>query len=234
MRQLFLPLSDLLNLFYPHLCLACERNAPAYGEHICVPCQATLPLANFHLAAENPFAERFWGRVSIEAAAALYLFKKGSRVQHLLHQLKYRGKKEIGVLLGRQLGRQLSDSAFFKELDLIVPVPLHPRKQRLRGYNQSEMFAVGLSQGLRIPCAKDGLRRVVHAGSQTQKSREERAEKIKDYFEVKRPELLSGKHVLLADDVMTTGATLEVCAGCLLKLPGTKVSLATIAMAVKG
>ncbi|MEY3367064.1 MAG: hypothetical protein RI973_219 [Bacteroidota bacterium] len=234
MRRLFLPLSDLLNLFYPHLCLACERNAPAYGEHICVPCQATLPLANFHHAAENPFAERFWGRVPIEAAAALYLFKKGSRVQHLLHQLKYRGKKEIGVLLGRQLGRQLSDSALFKELDLIVPVPLHPRKQRLRGYNQSEMFAMGLSQGLRIPCVKDGLRRVVHAGSQTQKSREERAEKIKDYFEVKRPDLLSGKHILLADDVMTTGATLEVCAGCLLKQTGTKVSLATIAMAVKG
>jgi ComF family protein len=155
-------------------------------------------------------------------------------VQHLLHQLKYRGKKEIGVLLGRQLGRQLSDSALFKELDLIVPVPLHPRKQRLRGYNQSEMFAMGLSQGLRIPCVKDGLRRVVHAGSQTQKSREERAEKIKDYFEVKRPDLLSGKHILLADDVMTTGATLEVCAGCLLKQTGTKVSLATIAMAVKG
>jgi ComF family protein len=234
MKQLLLPLTDLLNLFYPHLCLACERNAPAYGEHICVPCQATLPLANFHHKAENPFAERFWGRAPIEAAASLYLFRKGSRVQHLLHQLKYRGKKEVGVLLGRQFGRQLGNSELFKQPDLIVPVPLHPRKQRLRGYNQSELFAQGLSQGLGIPVVKDGLMRTVHAGSQTQKSREERVEKIKDCFEVKRPGQLSGKHILLADDVMTTGATLEVCAGCLLKLPGTKVSLATIAMAVKG
>lgn len=173
-----------------------------------------------------------WGRAEIQTAAALFLFTKGSRVQHLIHHLKYDGKKEIGVSLGRKFGFQLKRSPLFSQIDLIVPVPLHPRKQKIRGYNQSELFAAGLSESMGIPYLKDGLKRVVHSESQTKKSREERVTKIKEVFAVNKRDLLSEKHILLVDDVMTTGATLEVCATLLLGIPGTKVSLATIAIAV--
>jgi len=232
MRKLLRPIEDLLCLFFPHLCLACERNAPPYHEYICTPCRATLPEANIHFDKENPFTERFWGRADIHSAAALYLFTKGSRVQNLIHHLKYDGKKEIGFLLGRQFGSQLKRSPLFAGVDVIVPVPLHPRKRRIRGYNQSEEFANGMSESMGKPCLSNGLKRIVHAESQTKKSREERVAKFKTEFVVNQPVALKGKHILLVDDVLTTGATLEVCASQLLGLPGTQVSLATMAMAV--
>ena len=232
MRKLLRPFEDLLCLFFPHLCLACEKNAPPYGEYICTSCMATMPEANFHFDKNNLFTERFWGRVDIQSAAALYLFNKGSRVQNLIHHLKYDGKKEIGFVLGRQLGSQLKRSPLFGEIELIVPVPLHPRKQRIRGYNQSEMFAKGISESMRIPYLKNGLKRVIHSESQTKKSKEERMTKIKEVFVVNQLGALQGKHILLVDDVMTTGATLEVCANQLLSLPFTKISMATIAIAV--
>ncbi len=232
MRKLIRYFDDFLCLFFPHLCLACEKNAPSYGEYICASCNATLPLANFHFDKNNPCTERLWGRVDVHSAAALYLFTKGSRVQKLIHHLKYDGKKEIGFLLGRQFGFQLKRSPLFSEVDLIVPVPLHPRKQRIRGYNQSEMFANGLSESMGVPHMKNGLKRIIHSESQTKKSREDRVVKMKEVFNVNQPGMLKGKHILLVDDVMTTGATLEVCASQLLSLPGTKVSIATIAIAV--
>jgi ComF family protein len=191
-----------------------------------------MPETNFHFDRNNPFTERFWGRVEIQSAAALYFFTKGSRVQNLLHHLKYDGKREIGAVLGRQFGLQLKRSPLFGKVELIVPVPLHPRKQRIRGYNQSEMFAQGLSESMGIPYVKNGLKRVVHSESQTKKSKEERMVKIKEVFVVHQSNMLQGKHILLVDDVMTTGATLEVCANQLLSLPQTKVSMATIAIAV--
>lgn len=232
MRNLLRPLEDLLSLVYPHLCLACQYNAPPYGEHLCTSCRATLPEANFHESKENPFTERFWGRVRLETGAALYLFTKESRVQNLLHQLKYNGKKEIGLILGRQFGASLKRSPFFSGIEAIVPVPLHPKKLLIRGYNQSEYFANGLSESMNVPVLKNGLRRVVHAESQTKKSREERLNNIKDAFVVNTPKALEGKQVLLVDDVLTTGATLETCANEILKLQGTSVSMATIAMAM--
>lgn len=232
MRKLLRPFEDLLCLIFPHLCLACEKNSPPYGEQICTPCKASLPEANFHFDKENLFTERFWGRLELESAAALYLFTKQSRVQHIIHHLKYEGKKDVGVILGRKFGADLKRSPLFSEVDLIVPVPLHFRKQRLRGYNQSEMFGIGLSESMGIPCVSNGLKRIVHSESQTKKSKEERLVKIKDVFEVNKPKVLAGKHILLVDDVMTTGATLEVCANKILQLPGTKISIATIAVAV--
>jgi ComF family protein len=230
MRKLLHLLDDFLGLFYPYLCLACQENAPPYGEDICTACRATMPETDFHLRKENPFTDRFWGRLPLEAGAAMYLFSKESRVQHLIHQLKYNGKGEIGEILGRQYGYSLKNSRLFAGVDLVVPVPLHPRKKRIRRYNQSALFAQGLSESMGVPLLENGLERLVHSESQTKKSRLKRFENVKEVFAVGKPARLTGKHILLVDDVLTTGSTLEACSQKILELPGTKVSLATIAI----
>lgn len=232
MRNLLRPFEDLLHLFYPHLCLACGQNAPPYREDICTPCKATLPETHFHLEKENPFTDRFWGRVEIQSGAALYHFAKSSRVQQLLHNLKYNGKKQVGITLGRRYGHSLKRSKHFMDVEVIVPVPLHPRKEYMRGFNQSEMIAIGLSEAMNIPYLKNGLVRLKHSESQTKKSRLGRLENMEGVFAAGKPKRLKGRHILLVDDVLTTGSTLEACAIELLKVPGTKVSMATLAIAV--
>ncbi len=227
------PIIDLSYLIYPHLCLACSKNAPPYNEDICTECAATLPLSHFHKEKENPFTEKFWGRIDLHTGAAMYLFTKQSRVAHLIHNFKYNGKKEIGILLGNRYGHALKREPHFQEVDCIVPVPLHWRKERGRGYNQSEMFGNGLSESMDIPCIKDGLERLSFTDSQTKKTRMDRLANMDGVFKVKKPKRLEGKHILLVDDVLTTGATLEVCAAELLKVKGVKVSMVTIAMAVR-
>lgn len=224
-------LDDLVALLYPNLCLACSQDAPLRSEIICLSCQLKLPKTNFHLDKENPFMERFWGRMSLESGAALYHFVKGGRVQELLHQLKYEGKREIGIKLGEWYGRQLLESPFFKTVDVIVPVPLHPRKEHLRGYNQAAMFAQGIAETMQKLWLRDGLIRSVFTETQTQKSRAERLENVSEVFTVNQSKKLEGKHVLLVDDVMTTGATMEACGMKILAVSGTKLSMATIAIA---
>lgn len=162
----------------------------------------------------------------------MYLFTKESRVQNLVHNLKYRGKAEVGSILGRKLGTMLRQSPLFADVDVIVPVPLHVRKERIRGYNQSEVFGNGLAETFGRPCLGTAMKRVIHSESQTRQSRESRLHSVGEVFEVAKPKLLEGKHILLVDDVLTTGATLEVCANRLLEVPGTKVSMATIAIAM--
>jgi ComF family protein len=222
---------NLIGLLYPKLCLACREELPPYGEIICLRCQLHLPKTGFHLQQDNAFAERFWGRIPIVSGAALYHFVKGGRVQELLHQLKYEGKREVGLQLGQWYGRQLLESPIFKKVDIIVPVPLHPRKERLRGYNQAAVFAQGLSETMEKPWLKDGLLRHVFTETQTHKSRAERLENVQEVFAVSNAKKLEGKHILLVDDVMTTGATLEACGAKLLAVPETKLSMATIAIA---
>lgn len=222
---------DFLGLFYPNLCLACERNTPTKGGVICLPCQYYLPKTKFHLERENEFTERFWGRVPIHAGAALYFFTKSSKTQNLIHKLKYEGKTKIGLKLGNLYGKMLQSSPYFDHIDVIVPVPLHPKKKQKRGYNQSQLFARGLAEEMQIPTAKDALARRHMTGTQTKRSRAERIDNVQRAFMVNQPHRLMGKHVLLVDDVMTTGATMEACANQILTCTGAKVSMATIAIA---
>ena len=222
---------NFVNLFYPRVCNACGRPLFRNEEIICTRCLFRLPQTNFHLHKENPISRIFWGRIPLYSATSFLFFNKGGNVQHLIHRLKYKRKPEVGIYLGRQLGFQLMDSPFFREVDYILPVPLHPKKEHIRGYNQSDMIAIGLEQSMKAIFQKQNLIRKVHTASQTKKSRYSRWENVKGIFQVKNPKILEGKHLLLVDDVITTGATLEACSETLLQIPHVKVSVASLAYA---
>lgn len=222
---------DFVGLFYPPLCLACGEHLPSSCRLICLDCQLTLPQTEQHLHADNAFTERFWGRVPLRAGAALYYYGKTGRVQQLIFQLKYHDQPEIGYLLGQWYGEMLRESPHFRDLDAVVPVPLHPRKEQQRGYNQSERFAAGLSESLRLPMWPQLLRRRQHADSQTKKGRLDRLTNTMEAFVLHQADRAAGQHLLLVDDVLTTGATLEACALELLRAADASVSMATIAIA---
>lgn len=198
---------------------------------ICTDCSFTLPFTNFHLQPDNIVARQFWGKVDLKGAYALYYFAKGGKVQNLMHHFKYKGKQEIGVLLGNIAGEQLVKNYIFSSVDVIIPVPLHKKRLKERGYNQSTCFADGLAQRLTAVVDDGNLVRVRATETQTHKSRFSRFENMQEVFMVMNPEKLYGKHVLLVDDVITTGSTLEACSLQLLKIEGVKLSIATIAYA---
>ena len=224
-------LDDLLWLVYPILCASCERPLNSGEKCLCTSCRFRLPKTNFHMEEANPVVKHFWGKVKIEAAAAFFLFTKGEKVQHLIHQLKYRKRKDIGIFLGEMYGYDLKKSNEFSSVDVIVPVPLHPSKLRKRGYNQSECFAEGLSASLKVDFDSKTLVRTTATETQTSKHRYERYENVNRVFSIADPKRIAGKHILLVDDVVTTGSTLIACAEVLLEVPGTKVSIAAIAYA---
>lgn len=224
-------LSDLLWLLFPELCASCDKALNSGEVCLCTYCRLHLPKTNFHLEKENPVVKHFWGKVGVHSAAAYYYFSKGEKVQHLIHQLKYQGKKEVGVFVGEAYGIDLKQSELFSTAEIVIPVPLHASKLRKRGFNQSDCFAQGLSKTMNIPFSADALKRNLATETQTRKHRYERFENVDRVFEVNKPELVSGKHVLLVDDVITTGSTLTSCAEALLEIPGTKVSIAAMAHA---
>jgi ComF family protein len=222
---------DLFSLFFPNLCLGCGQPLIRGEETICSICHFHLPKTYYHNDPDNPLNRVFWGRVNIEAVAAYVFFQKGSTVQHLLHQLKYRDKPEIGFRIGKWYGQDLSYADPFRDVELIIPVPLHPNKLRKRGYNQSLMFAEGLVAVMQASLEDRCLFRKVDSKTQTRKARYNRWENVESIFAVRNPDKIRGRHVLLVDDVITTGATLEACAQALLGVPGVKVSIVTIAYA---
>jgi len=222
---------DLFSLFFPNLCLGCGQPLVRGEVAVCSICHFHLPKTYFHNDPDNTLNRVFWGRVNLEAVAAYVYFQKGSTVQHLLHQLKYKGKQEIGFHIGKWYGQDLRYAPVFRDVELIVPVPLHPNKLRKRGYNQSRMFAEGLVSVMQARLEDKSLYRKVDSKTQTRKARYNRWENVESIFAVRNPENLRGRHILLVDDVITTGATLEACAQALLQVPGVKVSVATIAYA---
>ncbi len=223
----------LLHLFYPNLCVACGEDLPAGKSCFCFSCRLKLEPTGMHLLRDNEFTERLWGHLPLVSGAALYYFTRKSPIQRALHQLKYHDKPDIGVKIGREYGRMLQQSPLFQGVQVVIPVPLHPRKEQLRGYNQSAMFAQGLADILDIPFAPKALVRCQYAESQTKKKRIERFDNVDANFAVDQPDRLKNKHVLLVDDVLTTGATLESCGSAILRVSGAKLSLATIAIAVQ-
>ncbi len=224
-------LEHFLELFFPRLCIICEEKLLTQERFICLRCQLHLPRTDFYLPGETSLEQLFYGRVPVEKACAYFEFKKGSDYRNILHQLKYRGHKEIGEFFGERFAAELMLSGLFVLPDYLCPVPLHPRKERKRGFNQSYHIALGLSRQLNVPVLNHNLRRIADTTSQTRKSRYERWENVENMFEVIDPGLFDGKHLALVDDVVTTGATLESCAAAILSCCDAKISILTLAMA---
>lgn len=226
--------TDLFDAFYPNICLACEKKL-LKGENVfCFHCESELPQTEQWLDTKNRLAQRFYGRIPLYGAAALFQFYKGAEVQHLLHELKYKGKQEVGEYVGKMFGRKLlEENSIIKNVDVIIPVPLHWKKLKTRGYNQCDCFAKGLSEAMNIPYSTSAIERTHENISQTKKRRFDRWGNVAEIFSVKNEKELLGKHVLLVDDVVTTGATAEACMQTILSVPGTRVSFAAMATAMR-
>lgn len=220
----------LLDLFYPNLCLSCERKCDSSRELFCLECQYHIHPTLMHEHSENEFTAHFKGRIAITGGAALYYYIKGGRLQQAMEGLKYRNRPDIGLELGRFYGMLLRDHDPYRQAQLILPVPLHPKRKAQRGYNQSAMVAQGLFESMGIPFREDLLVRKKETNSQTEKNRMDRVVNMQSAFELRKPELLKNQHLLLVDDILTTGATLEACARLLTRVEGTRISLVTLAM----
>ncbi|GHA64722.1 ComF family protein [Pontibacter akesuensis] len=225
---------DLLNLLFPESCYACTDGLARGEKYICTSCSVKLPYTNFHAHGDtelNPLQRRFWGKVPVQFAFSYLHFVPKGRVQRLLHQLKYKGAQELGEHLGQRYGSLLSEHKYNEQFEVVVPVPLHENKLRRRGYNQAACFARGLGASMNLPCREHALTRTMATDTQTRKNRLDRWQNVEHVFAVAKPELVQGKHVLLVDDVVTTGATLEACARALLAAGAAEVSVAAIAAA---
>ena len=230
MKTLFDTIEGFVGLFLPNVCVCCSTGLLRGEEFICSHCFYKLPATNFHQEQDNPVAQIFWGRASVENATACYFFRKENRIQKLVYQLKYKGQKEIGIMLGREMGKSLVGGKF-SEIDIIAPVPIHLQKLRKRGYNQSEWIARGVAEAINKPIDSQTLVRRFYTDSQTRKKRFDRWENVDSGFAITNPDAFAGRHILLIDDVITTGATLEACIHATLTAPDTKVSVASLSFA---
>lgn len=229
-NQLFLYLSDFVALFFPKICAGCGHVLVSQERYICTSCIFHLPITDFHLDLNNQVARQLWGKFHFEHASALFLLRQDSRVERILYQIKYANQPQLAYFLGRKYGERLSNSHTFQDVDVIVPVPLHKKKLKKRGYNQSFYLAKGLGIALSKPVLEHGLTRVGEGTSQTKKSRLERYDNVQDVFFCPDETILADKHVLLVDDVLTTGATLTAAAEKLIAT-GCRISVLTLARA---
>jgi ComF family protein len=223
---------DFISLLFPRLCYGCGNHLLRNEKLICTECFVVIPRTNYHLNKDNPVAQLFWGRCKIEKAAAFSYYNKGSRIRNLIHNLKYKGITELGYELGRIYALSLHASGFTGDIDMIIPVPLHPAKKRKRGFNQSDLISQGISEVTGSPVDTTSLKRVTVTGTQTKRSRYDRWTNVEGVFRISNPDNVRGKHILLVDDVITTGSTIESCANELLKIEDVKVSVVALAFAV--
>lgn len=222
-------LSSLLHLFYPHLCAGCGSDSLQAADVICAQCMGKLPYTGFPAQEGNPVEKLFYGRLRIHAAASALYFTRDSIVQHIMVELKYRKHREAGLWLGRMLGEQLQASGRFTAINAIIPVPLHPRRLRERGYNQASLLAQGISEVYNIPVLEQAIGRQLYTTTQTQQGRAGRITNLKNAFILNEPEAVRDKHILLTDDVLTTGSTLELCGQVLLPARPASINIATAA-----
>lgn len=224
---------DFLSLLFPRVCQSCGERLVRNERVLCMACLADIPFTSYHSERENNLEKELWGRCYVEKAAAMCYYRRDSKVQKLIHSLKYYGIREIGIYLGEYYGSILASSGFTDDVDIIIPVPLHPAKERKRGFNQSKLIAEGLAHATGITIEDKVLRRAEKSLTQTRKSRVERWENVEGIFETRDERCIAGKHILLVDDVITTGATIEACALSLSKIEGVRVSVAALATAVQ-
>jgi ComF family protein len=225
-------LSDFISLVFPRLCQACGDHLMRNEKVICTGCYISIPRTDFHLSPVNPVSQLFWGRCKLEKASVYSYYTHGSKMQKLIHNMKYRGMREIGFEMGKLYASVLKSSGFTDDIDLLIPVPLHASKQRRRGFNQSDYIALGISEVSGLPVEKSCLKRIAGKGTQTRSSRYDRWTNVKGTFSVENCNVLIGKHILLIDDVITTGSTIESCANELLSIENVRVSAIALAASV--
>ena len=222
---------SIINLFFPKVCSGCSSFLLSNENVICTVCRHDIPLTNHHLNPENDAFKKFYGRIPVLHTSALFYFHKKGIVQELIHNLKYKGHEEIGTVLGEWYAEDLKNIKLLQSVDEIIPVPLHPKKLKERGYNQVTAFGTALSANLNLDYNDSLLIRNVYSKTQSKKTLLGRTEGIETIFDVSFTEKNHNKHFLLIDDVITTGATLEACSRALLKIPGAKISIICMAMA---
>jgi ComF family protein len=223
---------DFLHLFFPHYCEGCGSDVVEQNELLCLQCVAKLPETKFFEASGNPVEKTFYGRIPVKAAGATYYFTKDSLMQHLISELKYRGNKKIGNYLGKLTGHALIESNRFAEIDFIVPLPLNEKKLHKRGYNQAAVIAEGIATVIEKPVLQNLVVRKHFTETQTRKDRVHRWQNMQNVFEVIDPSSIENKQILLVDDIITTGATLEACGVTLLKVPGLTLHIASVAWTI--
>lgn len=230
MKKIFRSFSDLLGLVFPQICVSCGNNLFIHENVICSKCLYHIPRTQISDMEDNMVARLFWGRVSLKYCTAYFYYNKGSKYQNIIHNLKYQGKQYIGSEFGKIFGSALRTTNLVS-VDVVVPIPLHARKLRKRGFNQSEVIAKGIAESMDRKMDADALERVVDTDSQTRRSRYQRWENVDGIFKVIKPEVFKNSHILLVDDVVTTGSTIESCASEILKIEGATVSMAALAIA---
>ena len=218
---------SFLHLLFPHICSGCGSDLLSEESMLCLRCVDAMPETNFELHANNPVEKDFWGRLPLVNATAQFYFTKESLMQHLMHQFKYKGNKELGLQLGRMMGDQLKRSTRFN-VDALIPLPLFPAKEKRRGFNQATLLCEGIAENMNIPVLDKVIIRPQHTETQTKKGRIERWKNMEGKFVLVKPKAIYNKHVLLIDDVVTTGATLEACGNELLKAENVRLSIATL------
>ncbi|MBL7723192.1 MAG: ComF family protein [Chitinophagaceae bacterium] len=220
----------ILHLLFPHICTGCGSDILHEESVLCMKCIDAMPETNFELHPNNPVEKTFWGRLPLTGATAQFYFTKESLMQHLMHQFKYKGNKELGMQLGKIMGEQLKKSGRF-EVDALVPLPLFPAKEKRRGYNQATILCEGMAEAMKIPVLNKIISRPQHTETQTKKGRIERWKNMEGKFILSDADAIKNMHLLLVDDVVTTGATLEACGNELLKAENVRLSLATLCIA---
>ena len=221
----------LLDVLSPRHCVSCQERLTVGESVLCASCSMHLPLVSYSSFTDNPVARLFWGLFPLERAASLFYYEPLTVSAHVVHSIKYFGRSDVACMMGRQLARELSAGGFFDGIDAMVPVPLTPGRQRERGYNQSEQIARGIGFETGIPVYPHVLERTSFRDSQTHQNIYERRENVREAFRLRNGQPLQGCHVLLVDDVVTTGSTLTACATQLLAIPGIRISIATLGFA---
>ncbi len=221
----------LVNLFFPKVCYACHNPLGDNEDVICVECRNDLPVTNYHFNDDDSVKKVLYGRARIENGTALFRFEKKGLVQQLIHGLKYKGYENIGFVLGDWLGGELKDVNTYSSIDIVIPVPLHEKKLKIRGYNQVARFGQQIAKALDADYKDDVLVKITNTKSQTTKGRFTRWNNSDELFALKNMEIIDNKHILLVDDIITTGATLEACINVLNQVKNIKISIATMAIA---
>lgn len=226
-------INDFSHLFFPDICAGCGTDTVSRNALLCIQCINQLPITNFHLYADNLVEKIFWGRLPVIYASSFCYFTKDSLIQRLIYQFKYKGNKDVGYFAGKMMGESLKQSGRFNSIDALIPLPLFASKEKRRGYNQSAVLCDGISAITNLPVLADSITRTSYSETQTHKNRIERWQNMEGRFELKDPEAIQNKHILLVDDVITTGATLEACGHEILRADNTQLSILTLAYTVK-